>query len=213
MTPRRVDALTAIGLIVLAAGVSLTSPYWARFLREPLATVGEEPSAVSVPADGSARSPEAEAERKINVKLFFETEDQSGLLSEDRSVPFTSDLSRQVRVVVEELIRGSETGLVRPVDAGTRVHEVFVSAGGVAYLDLSGEAAASLKGGSRGELLSVYALVNSVTVNFPSIKRVQVLLDDRPVPTLAGHVDLSRPLAPDMTFLAPAPLSTPPPAP
>lgn len=205
--------MTAIGLILLAAGVSLTAPYWARFLRQPLATGGEEPSARIVPAAGSARNPEAEAERKINVKLFFETEDQSGLLSEDRSVPFTSDLSRQVRVVLEEVIRGSETGLMSPVDRGTRVLAVFVSAGGVAYLDLSGEAGAALKGGSRGELLSVYALVNSVSANFPSIKRVQILLDDHPVPTLAGHVDLSRPLPPDMTYLAPLPVSSPPPAP
>jgi hypothetical protein len=208
LTPRRVDALTAVGLALLAAGVSLSSPYWARFLRQPLAAVGEEPAATSVPA---GPEPSPEAERKINVKLFFETEDQTGLLSEDRSVPFTGDLPRQVRIVLEELIRGSETGLVRPVDPATRVLEVFVSAGGVAYLDLSGEAAAGLKGGSRAELLSVYALVNSVTANFPSIKRVQILLDDRPVPTLAGHVDLSRPLAPDMTFLAPVPVFSPTP--
>jgi len=213
LTPRRVDALTAIGMVALASVLALTSPYWARFLRQPLAAVGDEPATASAPAEGPARSPEAEAERKISVKLFFETEDQTGMLSEDRSVPFTSDLSRQVRVVVEELIRGSETGLVRPVDPGTRVLEVFVSAGGVAYLDLSGEAAAGLKGGSKGELLSVYALVNTVTANFPSIKRVQILLDDRPVPTMAGHVDLSRPLPPDMTFLAPLPLSPPTPAP
>lgn len=56
--------------------------------------------------------------------------------------------------------------------------------------------------GSMGELLAVYAVVDSVTVNFPSVRRVQILLDDRPAETLAGHVDLTRPLRPDMTYVA-----------
>jgi hypothetical protein len=47
------------------------------------------------------------------------------------------------------------------------------------------------------------------------VKRVQVLVDDKPVETLSGHVDLSRPLLPDMTFLVqpkePPPSEGPPP--
>jgi hypothetical protein len=38
------------------------------------------------------------------------------------------------------------------------------------------------------------------------VTRVQILVDDRPVTSLAGHTDLSRPLAPDMTLLAPVEL-------
>ncbi len=209
LTPRGANVLTALALGCLLAGVSFTAPYWARYLRQPLAVVEEEPSGSSVPAAAPARSSEPEAERKINVKLFFETPDHAGLLSEDREVPFSNDLSRQVHVVVEELIRGSQTGLVQPLAPETRVLEVFVSAGGVAYVDLSGEAAAGISGGSKAELLAVYAVVNSVISNFPSIRRVQILLDDHPVPTLAGHVDLSRPLPPDMTYLAPLPSPSP----
>jgi hypothetical protein len=51
-------------------------------------------------------------------------------------------------------------------------------------------------------LLTVYSVVNSITANFPAVKRVQLLLDDRPISTFAGHVDVSRPLPPDMTFVA-----------
>ena len=50
--------------------------------------------------------------------------------------------------------------------------------------------------------LAVYAVVNSITTNFPAVARVQILVEDRPAVTLAGHVDLSRPLPPDMTLLA-----------
>ena len=50
-------------------------------------------------------------------------------------------------------------------------------------------------GGSLNELLTVYALVNAVTANLPAVKRVQILVDGKEVDTLAGHVDLRRPLA------------------
>ena len=46
--------------------------------------------------------------------------------------------------------------------------------------------------------------MNSLTVNFPAVRRVQILLEDRPADTLAGHVDLSRPLTADMTLLTAA---------
>ena len=38
--------------------------------------------------------------------------------------------------------------------------------------------------------------MNSLTANFPAVKRVQILVEDKPADTLAGHVDLSRPLPP-----------------
>ena len=65
-------------------------------------------------------------------------------------------------------------------------------------------------GGSEAELLTVYSVVNSLTANFPAVKRVQILIEDRPAPTLAGHVDLTRPLRPGHDAAAPrAPRPTP----
>ena len=105
-----------------------------------------------------------------------------------------------------ELIQGSKSGLVATLPPETKVLEVFVSARGVAYVDLSKEASQGTAG-SHDELLSVYSIVNSLTVNFPAVRRVQILLEDRPVDTLAGHVDLSRPLTADMTLLTTAPIA------
>jgi hypothetical protein len=34
------------------------------------------------------------------------------------------------------------------------------------------------------------------------VSRVQIVLDDKPVTSLGGHIDLSRPLPPDMTLVA-----------
>jgi hypothetical protein len=201
VTARTANILTAAGLAGFLGLLTLTAPRWARLLRQPVAAPSED-EFESTPAARSASAPEADAQRTISVKLYFESPDQSGLLPEDRSLPFSSDLSRQLRTVVEELVRGSTTGLVSPLAPDTKVLDVFVSARGVAFVSLSKQAAAGLPGGSMAELLTVYSVVNSITANFPAVKRVQILLDDRPVTTFAGHVDVSRPLPADMTFVA-----------
>ena len=204
----RANALTALGLLVLLLVVVLTTPRWTRLLTRTVP--GEEgtddPAAPAAAADADAA---AAAQQKITVKLFFLAPDQPALLIEDREVAYSADLARQVRTVVEEIVKGPQKGLAGTLPAETRVIDSFVTAAGVAYVDLSKEATAKHPGGSRGELLSVYSVVNSVTANFPAVKRVQILVEDRQVPTLAGHVDLTRPLPADMTFLATGPAAPP----
>jgi hypothetical protein len=78
---------------------------------------------------------------------------------------------------------------------------LFVTPKGEAYVDLSGELAAAHPGGSLNELLTVYALVDALTVNLPAISTVQVLIDGKEVETLAGHVDLRRPLAKNLRWV------------
>jgi hypothetical protein len=210
VTPRALNAATVVSLLGLLALVTFTAPRWARIMRQPVTAPAEEDQAPAGGGTAKTASPEPDGERTISVKLYFESPDTPGLLPEDRSLPFSVDLSRQLRTVVEELVRGSSTGLNSPLPPDTKVLDVFVTAGGVAFVSLSKEAAAGVSGGSTAELLTVYSLVNSITTNFPAVKRVQILLDDRPVVTFAGHVDVSRPLPPDLTFVAVMTPSPPP---
>jgi hypothetical protein len=50
-------------------------------------------------------------------------------------------------------------------------------------------------GGSLNELLTIYTVVHALTLNLPAITSVQLLVNGKEVDTLAGHVDLRRPLA------------------
>ena len=159
------------------------------------------------PGEGPRPSPEpvqeasGTAQRRIDVKLFFQAPDRPLLMIEDRPVAYSEDLSQQLRSVLEELVAGSKAGMVPTLPPETKVLEVFVNERGTAYVDLSGDVITRHAGGSKGELMSVYSIVNSLAANFPAVKRVHILVDDRPVATLAGHVNLGRPLYPDMTLL------------
>ena len=165
MSPRRANALVAVSLVMLLGIVSFTAPRWSRWLRRPLPVtdVAERPGEA---APSREPEPAKEPDRKISVKLFFPAGDRPGLVIEDRTVSFSDDLSQQLRVVVEELARGSQIGLAPSLPAGTRVLEVFVTARGVAYVDLSKEAASPAGRGSDDELITVYSVVNSLTSNF-----------------------------------------------
>jgi hypothetical protein len=208
MNPRRANVLTAAGLLVLLVAVTLTAPRWSRMLMRGLPGAEEEGGAAPPVTPAAAEeAAAASVQRQISVKLFFQSAERRGLAIEERSVAFSNDLARQLHAVVEELVRGPRAGLGGTLAPNTRVLHVFVSARGVAYVDLSKEAAASHPGGSEAELVTVYSVVNSLAANFPAIKRVQILVEDRPAATLAGHVDLTRPLRPDMTLLASAPLT------
>jgi hypothetical protein len=215
MTPRQANLLTIVGLVSLLAAVSLTAPRWSALLREPLTVFeSDEEDPEASPVAPSAA--EGLAERRIRVRLYFEAPEGDGLLSEEREIPLSDDLPAQLRTLVEELVRGPTSTLLPTLPPETRVIEVFVTARGVAYVNLSGEAT-RLGGGSKSELLTVYSVINSLVTNFPAVRRVQILVEDRMVSSFAGHVDLSRPLPADMTLVAlprPAPTDArPDPAP
>jgi Sporulation and spore germination len=201
------NGLTAVGLVGLLATVSITAPRWSRVFRRPLQAEALDTEGLDPVVGAPSPQPSPEAQRTINVKLFFESLDTRGLVLEERAIPFSSDLATQVRTLVEGLVAGPSTALGPTLASTTRVLEVFVTASGVAYVDLSPEARDSVAGGSDEEQMTVYSIVDSVTTSFPSISRVQILIDNQPATTLAGHVDLSRPLPPDLTLLAAAALT------
>ena len=69
----------------------------------------------------------------------------------------------------------------------------------MAFVDLSAEAGGAHPG-SLDEIFTVYSIVNTLTDNLPAIAAVQLLVDGRQVDTLAGHVDVRRPVAKDLRW-------------
>ena len=193
-------------------GLAVAVPRVVRLLTQQ-APADEEPGDERKPPSEPAEEAGGVAQRRIDVKLFFQSPGRPGLVIEDRPVAYSQDLSQQLRSVIEELVKGSKNGMTPTLAPETRVLEVFVDERGTAFVDLSSDAATHHPGGTEDELMTVYSVVNSLTANFPAVKRVQILIDDRPAATLAGHVNLGRPLFPDMTLLLtsapPVPLGSP----
>jgi spore germination protein GerM len=142
----------------------------------------------------AATATEQVATRRIRATLFFVSEDGARLVPIEREVPYGDGLLEQARRIVEAEIGPAPAPLLSALPAGTKLRAVYVSEQGVAFVDFSRELVAAHPGGSLNELLTVYSVVDALTANLPAVRAVQLLVDGREVDTLAGHVDLRRPL-------------------
>jgi hypothetical protein len=132
--------------------------------------------------------------RKIKARLFYVADDGAHLTSVERDVAYGETAAEQAREIIVAQIAPVPAPIVSAVPAGTTLRAVFIADGGNAYVDLSREVTSAHPGGTVDELLTVYTIVDALTVNLPAITAVQVLVDGKEVDTLAGHVDLRRPL-------------------
>jgi spore germination protein GerM len=184
MTPRRA-AVTGL-LTVVAAVIG-----WVLFAGLPRWYARPAPSAAAAPSPAAPAPPG----RKIKAHLFYVADDGTKLVSVERDVPFGEGTVEQAREIISAQIAPVAEPLVSAVPPGTSLRAVFLTEKGDAYVDLSGEASSAHPGGSLNELLTVYAIVNALTANLPAVNAVQILVGGKEVDTLAGHVDLRRPLA------------------
>ncbi len=130
------------------------------------------------------------------ITLFFLGEEDSLLHPEEREIRQTASVVEAARLVVNELLRGSQQGLISPFPPRVKLREIYLTDNGLAYVDFSRELSETHSLGATSEMMAVYAVVSSLTYNFKEIKKVFFLIDGRERETLSGHVNLRRPFTP-----------------
>ena len=156
------------------------------------------PARTAVTAIPAAPAPQG---RKIKAHLFYVADDGAHLTSVERDIAYGETAADQAREIIAAQIAPVPAPIVSAVPPGTTLRAVFIADGGNAYVDLSRELASAHPGGTIDELLTVYTIVDALTVNLPAITAVQVLVDGKEVDTLAGHVDLRRPLIRNLAWV------------
>ncbi len=133
----------------------------------------------------------------VSVSLFFAAQDARGLVRESREIGSCSaDLSSCISATLEELANGPLGDLSPTLPTGSTFRSVIIR-GDTAIVDLGKELAENLPKGSSAEMTAVYSIVNTVSYNFPAIKKVKFLLEGHEITTLGGHLELDKPLEPD----------------
>jgi Sporulation and spore germination len=165
-----------------------------------LLAIQRKPAQPTLPtAAAAAPPPVAEAPapqgRKIKAQLFYVSEDGMRLVGVERDVPYAGTAVDQAREILNAQVAPVAAPLVSAVPPGTVVRALFLTEGGQAYVDLSRDVATAHPGGSLNEMLTIYTIVHALTFNLPAVTAVQLLVDGKEVDTLAGHVDLRRPLS------------------
>lgn len=144
----------------------------------------------------------AEPAPRKTVSLFFLSEADDLLHGEPREIAAGPSDAAEAERVLAELVKGSEKNLISALPAETRVRQVFVAKDGIAYVDFGREIMEKFSYGSSSELSAIYSVVDTLAFNFKSIKKVAILVEGAERETLGGHIDLTRPFAPDFSLLA-----------
>ena len=137
----------------------------------------------------------------ITATLYYGSSDGRALVPVRRDVPLATGVVDQGRQILAVQFQDAPQPYVQVVPKGTKLRAFYVTDRGDAFVDLSGDVASAHPGGSLTELLTVYAIVNAITTNLPAIQRVQLLVEGKEVDTIAGHVDIRRPLERDSTLV------------
>ncbi len=185
----RTLALYAGIAVLLGGGLVVLLFFGPRWLATPPPQGTQE--AAPAPADA----------RKIRARLFYVNEQGTGLTSVEQEVIYGEGIAEQAKRIVEAQLAAPQQPLASAIPPDTKLRTVFVTSAGDTYVDLSGEVQKNHPGGATNEILTVYAVVAALTTNLPAITSVQILVEGREVDTLAGHLDLRRPIEADAKLI------------
>lgn len=164
---------------------------------EPVAA--SPPPQTTTPAAAGSESGAA-ALTKASVRLYFPSANDDGLAVETREIFDTKRPADRGVQILAALLAGPQTpGALPAFPEGTTLRQLWVEDDGNAFVDFSPELASHAGAGSADELLTVYAIVDSLTQNVSEIRRVGILVAGSERDTL-GHVDIRRPLPADLSY-------------
>lgn len=131
---------------------------------------------------------------KKEVLVYFSDREGEYLIGEKREILKKNDVREEAKETIAELIKGPKEKLIPTLPPRTKLLTLHINESGVAKINFNPALSKDHPGGSSAEMMTVYSIVNSLTLNFPSIKRVQILIDGRTIETIAGHLSLRQPV-------------------
>ena len=137
------------------------------------------------------------------AKIYFSDPQERFLMPEKRYVIKENDAAAQTKEIVKALLEGSKAGLVNTFPAGVVLIDVKVGDAGIAFVNFSKNLIKKYQGGSTAEMATIYSLTNSITQNIPSIKKVKILVEDKELSSIKGHISTQKAFSPDLELIIP----------
>jgi len=129
---------------------------------------------------------------KTDAILYFANGMGEGLSAELRTVEFPAS-GTAAKAIVEELIKGPENdGNISIIPADTKILSVETK-NGVCFVNLSKEFVDKYQGGTTGEMLTIYSIVNTLT-ELDTVSSVQILIEGEKRDVFV-HLAINEPLA------------------
>lgn len=146
-------------------------------------------------------TPSKPTPQSVKLTLYYPNSQATGLIAESRTVDITDQ--EVIKAMFNELAT-PPTGLEKPLPQGTKLLSASVSTDGIATINLSQEFKTNFGGGSAGEQMTLYSIVNTLTT-LPNLRSVQFLLNGEKHPGILGHIDTSVPIKRNESFILKTP--------
>lgn len=185
---------------IFLGGIVAASIY---ILKNPISIYSLAPRKPLSPST-NATAPSTPGIRQItaSINLYFADPESDFLMVEPRTVTWkVDDLRDQMRVVIQELIKGPKGTLVQTIPPHTIIRGLTVEKGGLGIVDFSGELSRNHPGGSSAEIQTIYSIVNSLVLNLPSLKQIKILVEGNSLDTLKGHIDCRGPFEANVSVI------------
>jgi len=154
------------------------------------------PAATPAPATPTASTLPDTTPHSVKLTLYFPNSDASGLVPTDRTVTVADQ--EVIKAMFTELAT-PPTGMEKPLPKGTVLKSASVK-DGVATIDLSTEFKKNFTGGSAGEEMTLYSIVNTLTT-LSNVQSVQFLLEGKKLDGILGQLDTSTPLKKNVSLI------------
>ena len=154
--------------------------------------VKEDTKEVNTAAKG-----EEEKTKSREVVLYFSDDQAMYLVGEKRSLE-----NPTAKSIVAELVKGpsaqSETKLYETLPNDLEVIDVQVK-DDIATVDFKSSATEKISGGSTGEGMALYSIINTLILDKElGITKVQFLVEGKNVESIKGHYDVTEPMLSDI---------------
>lgn len=184
MTRHTFKTLILAIVFILLAGTFLTGCAKTQAVKSDSPTT---PATTPTPPTGS-NLPET-TPNSVKLTLYFPNSDASGLIPTERTVAVADE--EVIKAMFKELAT-PPSGMQKPLPEGTTLISASVK-DDVATIDLSSEFRKNFGGGSAGEEMTIYSIVNTLTT-LPNVHSIQFLLDGKKLDGILGNLDTSVPL-------------------
>jgi len=138
---------------------------------------------------------------KKGILLYFSDSEGKYLIGEKREILKRDEVEEEAEETINELIKGPKGKLIPTLPRQTKLLDLELGEGGVVKVNFNKALSKDHPGGSSAEMMTLYSVVNSLTLNFHQIKRVQILIEGKAVETIAGHLSLKKPISPDPNLI------------
>ncbi len=179
------------GIFFVIVGIAISMI----FLTWPAASRGMDS------AEQNAKVAETKNSVKSVVHLYFADKNNLFLKAEDRVFLHSSNPVEFGKAIIEALIDGPRTGLMRTIPEGAALKAFYVTGDGTGYVDLSNGVKEGHPGGVKSELFTIYSMVDSLVLNIPDIHAIKFLINGKESMTLNGHIDLRFPFKANMLLI------------